>query len=206
MGNIPAPQDTAEQELLKVEDVSAAFLTLLEALTPLERAVFLLHDVFDHSHAEIAELLHRTEATCRQILRRAKRSLHLRRRPVPSGTEHTRLLDALINAWRENDLEGITSLLAEDVLGHGDGGTNLVISTIIGPHGIARLYHKFASQMFGASARKAVIDGRAAMVLGYPDQIAAIVQIATANGKIQEIEVISDPTRMAEFGVNPNRN
>src|SRR5258706_6365921 len=106
---LPEPVDLEENGLGRVElvdRISMAFLVLLQRLTPAERAVLLLHDVFDMSHAEIAALLAKSDAACRQLLTRAREHVaHERRELRPSREEHRRLLLAVVQAVHDGSRE-----------------------------------------------------------------------------------------------------
>jgi RNA polymerase sigma-70 factor (ECF subfamily) len=105
------------------ESLSYAFMVLLERLTPAERAVFLLRDVFDYDYREIAPVIEKSEAACRQIIHRARAQLaEGRPRFHYSFQEQARLLEAFARAAAAGDMEGLTHLLAEDVVSIGDGG------------------------------------------------------------------------------------
>ncbi len=98
------------------ESLSMAFLVLLERLTPVERAVFLLREVFEYEYAEVASILGQTEANCRQILRRARQHLSaLRPRFATSEHKQNDLFERFLNAVRTGEMEGLAALLAEDV-------------------------------------------------------------------------------------------
>src|SRR4030095_11294830 len=105
------------------ESVSMALLLLLERLTPEERAVFLLHEVFDYKHSEIAAALSLTEANCRQLLRRAQQHVHLARPRFRTPTrEHAELLEGFYQAAGSGDMDRLLALLSSDVVLHTDGG------------------------------------------------------------------------------------
>jgi RNA polymerase sigma-70 factor, ECF subfamily len=105
------------------ESLSMAFLVLLESLTPLERAVFLLHDVFAYDYAEIAEIVGRSEAHCRQLARRARGFVTSRRpRFEPSREQQDRLAHQFIRACTLGDVSALVTTLADDVTLWSDGG------------------------------------------------------------------------------------
>jgi len=105
------------------DSISIAFLVLLEALQPAERAVFLLHEVFDYKHSEIAEMLGKREAACRQLLRRAKQQIAAHRpRFTATPAQHERLLQSFIQVVELGEIEAFLQLLAEDVTLVPDGG------------------------------------------------------------------------------------
>ena len=106
------------------ESVSMALLLMLEKLTPEERAVFLLHEVFDYKHSEIAAALSLTEANCRQLLRRAQQHVRLARPRLkaPTREQHTELLERFHQAAGSGDMDRLLALLSSDVVLHTDGG------------------------------------------------------------------------------------
>jgi len=119
----PLIEDLAEDPLERAEEVSVAFLLALERLSPLERAVFLLHDVFDSDFTAVAETLGRSEAAVRQLAVRARDHVRDTRPRFSVGQEEAaRLAIAFMDAARNNDLEGLRNLLAEDAVLISDGG------------------------------------------------------------------------------------
>lgn len=112
----------AEQTLLH-ENISIAFLTLLESLTPLERVIFLLHELFDYKFREIGEIVEKSEANCRQIFRRAKQHMvNNRPRFNTSPAEIEQLLASFIHTVETGDIDAFLTMLAEDVNLVPDGG------------------------------------------------------------------------------------
>jgi RNA polymerase sigma-70 factor (ECF subfamily) len=119
----PLIEELAEDPLERAEEVSVAFLLALERLSPLERAVFLLHDVFDADFSAVAEALGRSEAACRQLAVRARDHVRDTRPRFSVGQEEAaRLALAFMAAARDNDLDGLKNLLAEDAVLITDGG------------------------------------------------------------------------------------
>ncbi|MBI2331061.1 MAG: RNA polymerase sigma-70 factor [Chloroflexi bacterium] len=105
------------------ESLSLAFLLLMESLTPMERAVFLLHEVFAYSHTEIAAMVEQSEANCRQILHRAKHSLERNKRHIQvSPEDQKRLFSQFLQASANGDVQGLLSMLADDITLYSDGG------------------------------------------------------------------------------------
>jgi RNA polymerase sigma-70 factor (ECF subfamily) len=109
--------------MIKQESISIAFLVLLESLSPAERAVFLLHEVFDYKHREIADILEKSEAACRQLYRRAKQHIAENRSRFEATPEaHERLLQSFIEVVEVGAIDTFLQLLAEDVTLVPDGG------------------------------------------------------------------------------------
>jgi RNA polymerase sigma-70 factor (ECF subfamily) len=114
-----SPEEYYEQQ----ESISLAFLVLLQTLTPPERAVFLLHEAFDYSFAEIAEIIEKTPEHCRQLFHRAKSHIAEKRRRVSASPANQRqLTETFVAACKSGNLATLTKLLANDVTAWADGG------------------------------------------------------------------------------------
>lgn len=114
---------TPADALTKAETISVAFLVVLETLSPLERAVFILREAFDYDYKDIADILDKSESACRQIFSRAKKHIHANRPRYDATPEtHTRLVNHFITALQEGDITKITNALAEDATLTSDGG------------------------------------------------------------------------------------
>jgi len=121
----PIVTDTVSpaDELSKAETISVAFLVVLEQLSPLERAVFILREVFDYGYADIANMLDKSENACRQVFSRAKKHVQSNRPRFETSPEaHSRIVNQFMLAINTGDLGTITSLLTEDVTLVSDGG------------------------------------------------------------------------------------
>src|SRR3954470_17103223 len=117
------PEPVVTDSLPDDDSLSMALLVTLESLTPVERAVFLLHDVFDYGYDEISEIVGKSRENCRQLALRARRHVEARRpRFEPSREQREALASRFFDAVREGDLDGLVTLLAEDAVMTGDGG------------------------------------------------------------------------------------
>ena len=144
----------------QADSLSMSFLVLLERLTPVERAVFLLHDVFDYDFEEVGRIVGRTPATCRQHAVRARRFVAENRpRFDASDAERDELVGRFFAAAGRGDVDGLIELLAEDVVVHGDGGGKVPqwYEPIAGADKVARLFAQMGRQMqaMGATVRAA---------------------------------------------------
>ncbi|MFN3302817.1 MAG: RNA polymerase sigma factor SigJ [Roseateles sp.] len=151
-GWAPGPEQQAEF----AQDLSVAFLLALERLSPLERAAFLLHDVFDLDYDEIARHLDRAEASCRQLVSRARRHVKgdYARREV-AKEEADRLVQAFMTAVRSHDVAALARLLAEDAVMLADGGgkVSAVRRPLQGGARIAQVFIAFAQLPAGRGWR-----------------------------------------------------
>ena len=147
-----APPRSPEEQLEIAPELSLAFMVLLERLAPVERAAFLLHDVFDRDYPEIARILRKGEAACRQIVHRARERVRSdRRRFRASEEDRRRLIEKFTEAANAGDAETLLSLFAEDATLTSDGGGVVPAArkVIRGRGRIARLYLVIARKFGG---------------------------------------------------------
>jgi RNA polymerase sigma-70 factor (ECF subfamily) len=135
--------ESPEKKYEQQESISIAFLVLLERLSPPERAVFLLHEVFDYSFTEIAEIIEKTPEHCRQLFHRAKSHIAEKRHRVSvSPANQRQLTESFVAACKSGDLATLTKLLASDVTAWADGGGKVRarLSPISGQERVARRF------------------------------------------------------------------
>lgn len=210
---VPEPVDLDESGIGRVEmldQISMAFLVLLQRLTPAERAVLLLHDVFDMSHGEIATLLGKSDAACRQVLSRARKSVAVEKRAFQtSREEHRRLLMAFARAATGGEHEVLLKVLAEDAVLIADTGPNGTRygrirnagRPVVGRTKIAALTKAFASQdVPRLELQERVLNGEPAAVAFRDGRAVAAILISVADGEIQRVFVQSDPDRLRHLG------
>jgi RNA polymerase sigma-70 factor (ECF subfamily) len=199
--NQSTPEDAAEL----ASDLSVAFLWALERLSPDERAAFLLRQVFDHDYPEIASLLGKSEAACRQIVHRAaERVQQARPRFDVSQETHRRLLEKFIQAAQSGDRAVIKSLLAEDVQLVGDGGGRVpsFMKILCGADRIANLYWANSKRRdVQPTYRYALINGEPGLLRYFNDHLESAQAFAIADGKIVAIYAIRNPDKLA--GIAP---
>lgn len=197
---IPEPVLTTSP--LDLESIRLGFLVLLERLDPRERAVFLLHQVFDHSHAEIAGILGITEVASRQELHRAKKHVEANRpRFEPNRETHARLLSAFLAAVAQGDLDAIANVVAEDVVLYGDHGEvpRGIQRPILGRANVARFFSKQAMKAgsgHGLVPEIADVNGWPAVVVRQGGAVAFVVSIETDGTHITTIRSILDPKKL----------
>lgn len=181
------------------ESLSFAFLVLLEQLSPVERAVFLLHEVFGYGYAEIAEIVGKSEANCRQLARRAREALVARRpRFRPDAEQGNRLLGQFLRACTEGDMPGLVSLLAEDATIRADGGGKAPAARkpVVGAERVAIFALNMAEQAQGVQLRPASVNGQPAFVASKDGVTLATWVLDIADGKIQAIWAIVNPDKL----------
>ena len=198
----PLVEDFAADPLERAEEVSVAFLLALERLSPLERAVFLLHDVFDADYADIAETLDRSEVACRQLAARAR--AHVRdarpRFQVPDD-EAARLALAFMDAARRNDLTALKGLLAEDAVLISDGGgkRKAALRPMIGRDDVIALMAGLTwrgSIPMAGDVRLARINGAFGVVLQAEGEVVTIAFEPGEAGKLAAIYMVRNPDKL----------
>jgi RNA polymerase sigma-70 factor (ECF subfamily) len=202
----PLVEDSAPARAEEAESVSMAFLVLLERLTPVERAVFLLRDVFDYSFAEIARIVERSEANVRQILVRARKAIDAERpRFEPSAPRRDELAARFLAAASDGDMDGLVELLAEDVTFYGDGGGKATATPrpLVGPALVA----KFATglfriaQRFDIETRPALVNGQpGAVVYDTEGRVISAMSIEIADGAIVAVHSVVNPDKLGHLG------
>jgi RNA polymerase sigma-70 factor (ECF subfamily) len=196
---IPGPETAHEL----ASDLSFAFMLTLERLSPLERAAFLLHDVFDMSYADIASTLGRGEAACRQLAARARANVHANRPAFKvSPDESNRLANAFAIAIRDGDVGALARVLAQDATFISDGGgrVNAVPKPVVGRDIVAKLLVGF-SKLHDAEQiriRRADINGLAGFVMSGADGtlIQTLAIEPNDNGEIKAIYVVRNPDKL----------
>ena len=200
------PYQDPERAAELADSVSMAALLLLERLTPLERAVFVLRDVFGYDFSEIAMAVGRSEAACRQLLVRARRHMEEGRpRFDTDRREREELAARFFEAFREGDLDGITELLAADVQALADGGGKGPAFTkpIIGIDNVPRVMVAFAPliQMAGMIAELHDVNGQPGAIFRTRDgKVLAIMGLDVLDGRIQTIRTIVNPEKLDHLG------
>jgi RNA polymerase sigma-70 factor, ECF subfamily len=186
------------------DSLSMAFLVLLESLTPVERAVFLLREVFGYEYGEIAPLVGKSEANCRQISRRARQSVAARRPRFESSPEQEkRLMDGFLEATLSGDMEAIIELLSEDVILYSDGGgkTRAPLNPIHGADNVARFLAGIMGRIPpGFTVRKTRVNGRPGYVSYLGDgSPQSVVTFDVLDNRVRTIRLLVNPEKLANL-------
>jgi RNA polymerase sigma-70 factor (ECF subfamily) len=193
----------ADDPLERAEDVSVAFLLALERLSPLERAVFLLHDVFDDDYAAISDALGRSETACRQLAARARAHVQeAKPRFAVSQADAARLAAAFMDAARRNDTAALTDLLAEDAVMITDGGgkRKAALRPMIGRDDVIGLLQGLTwrgSIPTPGQVRFARINGYLGVVMDAPDGVMTFSFEPDADGRLAAIYLMRNPDKLA---------
>jgi RNA polymerase sigma-70 factor, ECF subfamily len=196
------PADYAEQ----ADSLSLAFLVLLEQLTPVERAVFLLHDVFGYGFDEIAEIVGKTGENCRQLAVRARRHIDEQKpRFEASREERERLAARFFAAVTDGDVESLVEMLAADVVVYGDGGGKAPSwpRPIVGRDRVSRLFAGLGPQMadLHLTLQLHEVNGQpGALVLDPQQRITNVFSLDIADGVLQTIRSVINPDKLRHLG------
>lgn len=195
-----ATAKAAPDRIDELESLSFAFLLMLETLSPLERAVLVLHDVFDHDHEEIAQVLGRSQAACRQLLSRARANVKAERPRFPASEQHSaQLLSAFLGAVASGDVTGLSRLLASDVVMTTDGGGEVRAARkpVRGADRVARFLIGVAKKGgHGVVPELCVLNGAPGLVLWQDGALqSALLFDADADG-IHALRLVAVPRKL----------
>ncbi len=187
------------------DDITLTLMLALERLSPLERAAFLLHDVFGLSFEDIARTLDRDSAACRQLAARARSHVRAARPRFPVSEERGRAIaGAFFEASRSGDVAALTALLADDVVFTGDGGGKRVaaLNPIHGAARVARFFAGIARKKPGASTLLAMrsIDGLPGFLSQERDG-PQTTALAIEDGRIVAIYVVRNPDKLRHLSL-----
>jgi RNA polymerase sigma-70 factor (TIGR02957 family) len=189
------------------DSLSMAMLVLLESLSPEQRAVLLLRDVFDYGYDEIAGIVGKSEDNVRQLAVRARRHIEERRpRFETSREQRDELARRFFAAAEAGDLSGLESLLAHDIVLTGDGGGKVpaLARSLQGRNRVARTllnWVKLGARIPGASLRPVEVNGAAgALLLDGNERLIGVWTLEIAGGQIQAVNSIVNPEKLAHLG------
>jgi RNA polymerase sigma-70 factor (TIGR02957 family) len=189
------------------DSLSLAMLALLESLSPEQRAVLLLHDVFDYDHAQIAQIIGKSQDNVRQLATRARRHLQQRRPRFQTTREQQEALARrFIQAVEQGDLSGLEALLAHDVELTGDGGGKVpaLARTLRGRSRVAHMlldWAHLAARAPGGSLRPVQVNGgQGALYLDAQQRLLAVVALEVAGGQVTSISAIVNPDKLTRLG------
>jgi RNA polymerase sigma-70 factor (TIGR02957 family) len=197
----------AAEPALRGESVSMAMLVVLETLTPLERAVFVLHEVFGYPHTEIAAILGRSPSAVRQLAHRAREHVQARRPRYQADRRLQRqVTERFIAAALGGDLADLMSLLAPDVTLWTDGGgkANAALRPVSGQEQVARLVSGYAARRLpaGVDIRYRQVNGDPSVVVFTDDSPTAVmvVDLDADSDKVTDIYLVTNPDKLSGVG------
>jgi len=202
----PEARDPAER-MTDLDSISMAFVLLLQRLSPEERAVFLLHEVFDYGYTEIAAFLAKSEEACRQLFSRAKKHVAEHRPRIhTTPEEHQAVLESFMQAVSSGDLAGLMQLMSADVTLTSDGGgkASAALHPIHGSDPVARFViglMKRASAAAGeVSFKVAPINGQLGIIIHYQGQLFNVAMLDVVDRRIQAVYFMRNPDKLRRVG------
>ena len=205
-GAEPSPEDVVEHE----DSVSLAFLVMLEELGPVERAVFLLREVFDYDYGDIAQIVGRNEAACRQVFRRAREHLAERHHRFSASYDQRRDLTArFLVAANEGDMAGLMELLAADVVAYSDGGGKraAALNPVVGADHVARFILGVRKKEPHLRSEFADVNGWPGVMLwsrsGRLDSVMAVD--LDDDGRVRSVYIVRNPDKLERIA-EPRRD
>ncbi|GAA4959409.1 RNA polymerase sigma factor SigJ [Actinoplanes utahensis] len=201
----PGPAEHAEL----ADSLSMAFLVLLEALSPVERAVFMLREVFGYSYAEVATVVGKSEANCRQIFVRSRQRITTSGRDLDTSParrgEAAELAERFFAAASGGDIDTLLEMLAPDVVLVGDGGgkTQALSTPPTERLGMARLFAGLFRRFhrLGVTVHPAWVNGRpGALFRDAAGRVASVISLDIADGRVQAVRSVVNPDKLQHLG------
>ncbi len=182
------------------DSVSMALLVVLESMTPAERVAFILHDVFRYTFSEIADVVGRTPAACRQLASSARRRVREGQRTPVQPSEHAAAVQSFKTAWQTGDLAALIDALDPEATATTDGGglVSAALEPLHGPEAIARFFVGVHERQPDLVIREAVVNGEPGLVaIDAHDRTLAVLALATAtSGKVDQVWAIRNPEKL----------
>ena len=197
-GAAAGPADPADRVTLD-ESVGMAFLVVLESMTPAERVAFVLHDVFGYSFAEVAEIVGRTPAACRQLASSARRRIRATQPPAPPAARHARIVRDFKRAWQAKDIDALIALLDPAATATGDGGglVSAELHPVEGAGQIARFFVNLAVKAPpDMTILERTVNGQPGMVAQLDGVTVAVYAFDIAGDRIKHIWAVLNPDKL----------
>jgi RNA polymerase sigma-70 factor (ECF subfamily) len=178
------------------ESVSMAFLVVLESMTPAERVAFILHDVFRYPFAEVAEIVGRTPAACRQLASSARRRIRASRAPAAPTGQQAGIVRAFKQAWEAKDIDALISLLDPGATVVADGGGLAGAQPIEGREQIARACVDLTDRAPGLRILERTVSGQPGLITQRDGVTAAVLAFDVAGDRIKHIWAVLNPQKL----------
>ncbi|MBN8883846.1 MAG: RNA polymerase sigma factor SigJ [Salana multivorans] len=183
------------------ESVSMALLVVLESMTPAQRVVFVLHDVFGHTFPEVAAVVGRTPEACRQLASAARRRVR-EARPAPvEAAEHEAVVRSFRRAWETGDLGTLVDLLDPGVTAVTDGGglVSAALDPLVGPDAVARFLLGVRGRQPDLAVREDVVNGELGLVAIGAGTVLAVIGLRHRAGRVDRVWAVRNPAKLAAW-------
>jgi RNA polymerase sigma-70 factor (ECF subfamily) len=180
------------------ESITMAFMVVLESMSPAERVAFVLHDVFRYSYADIADVVGRTPAACRQLASRARRRLERAGAPTIDAVRLPALVTQFKEAWEAQDIEALVELLDPDATAVADGGgrVSVVPEPVVGGRQIAQVFVDLIGRVSDLTVHLRTVNGQPGLVVKQGVETAAVVAFGLTGDRISHIWAIRNPEKL----------
>jgi RNA polymerase sigma factor (sigma-70 family) len=193
----PTTDDPADRVTLD-ESINMAFLVVLESMTPAERVAFILHDVFRYSFAEVAEVVGRTPAACRQLASSARRRIDAARTPASPTAERAAVVRKFKEAWEVKDINALLELLDPDATAIADGGglVTAELEPVRGGEQVARYVVELASRAPELTLQECTVNGLPGLIVLQEGTTATVIAFEVTGSRIRQIWAVRNPEKL----------
>jgi RNA polymerase sigma factor (sigma-70 family) len=201
------PGDTTADPADRVtldESINMAFLVVLEAMTPAERVTLILHDVFRYRFAEVARIVGRTPAACRQLASSARRRLRESQTPPTPASHSADIVRDFKQAWEAKDIEALIGLLDPDAIAIGDGGglVSAALHPVEGGEEVARFFAELAATRSGLTILERTVNGQPGLVAEHDGVVVVVIAFDIAGDRIKHIWAVRNPEKLRPWTSN----
>jgi len=180
------------------ESVGMAFLVMLDSMTPAERVAFILHDVFGYPFAEVAEIVGRTPAACRQLATSARRRLRASQAPATPAVQQASIVRAFKQAWEAKDIDALIGLLDPGATATGDGGglARAELRPVEGAEQVARFFAERAGAIPRAAIMECTVNGQPGLVVQTGGVTVSVLAFEIAGDRIRHVWAVLNPRKL----------
>jgi RNA polymerase sigma factor (sigma-70 family) len=188
------------------ESVNMAFLIMLESMTPAERVAFILHDVFRYQFAEVAEIVGRTPAACRQLASSARRRIRTAEQQAAPAVQSAGIVRDFKRAWEAKDIDALIGLLDPDAIAIADTGGRATagIHPLRGGESIARFCADFAGRATGLMLEERLVNGQPGLVGRQGGVVTTVYAFDIVDGRIRHIWAVRNPDKLRPWTTRPH--
>ncbi|MFF5109796.1 RNA polymerase sigma factor SigJ [Streptosporangium sp. NPDC000509] len=189
------------------ESVNMAFLVVLESMTPAERVAFVLHDVFRYSFAEVAEIVGRTPAACRQLASSARRRIRASQVPATPAARQARIVREFKQAWEAKDIDALVALLDPGATATADGGgvVGALLRPVEGAERIVRSLVQLEGRLHDLTFLERTVNGRPGLIAQEDGVTVSVYAFEVADDRIKHIWAVRNPDKLRSWTAEPRR-
>jgi RNA polymerase sigma factor (sigma-70 family) len=196
-GSVDASTDPADRVTLD-ESISMAFLVVLESMTPSERVAFILHDVFGYPFADVAGIVGRTPAACRQLASSARHRIRTTHAPGTPTAQHADVVREFKEAWEAKDIEALIAILDPEATAIADGGgvVSAELRPIQGREEVARACIDLFGKVPDLTIVERTVNGQSGLVIQQGGAVVAVIAVDVAGDRIKHLWAVRNPEKL----------